>query len=348
MTWEKLFDLYEEVSKIAPPISHESSDNKYGIGSDNVYGHVKVHSNIDNNTAKQDDTASISAIKSYVTSSIKPNLSDINEINKDTNEENTLLTISAIKQLITQSINNIKSTLTISDIKLNDSEDTLENKIEDIEVQIGNYSNTIDLSNPIEINEDNTDIININYLKEPGYYYYNKEYNSNNSPLKYNNVDVCHKKSLVIVEKQPNGIIIQRIYSTDDIEYNLDGTEYIRFFKDTWSDLSIRYKPTTNYTISTTKSETLLTCKENTAGFIITWKQNNEDNSYLTSDNLYEYETIGTFTYPIPIGDTPYIFSNLIGKIDIKVSKNNIQVRSTLKESKIKNVNVTFFIPRLE
>ena len=90
MTWEKLFDLYEEVSKIAPPISHESSDNKYGIGSDDVYGHVKVHSNIDNNTAKQDDTASISAIKSYVTSSIKPNLSDINEINKDTNEENTL------------------------------------------------------------------------------------------------------------------------------------------------------------------------------------------------------------------------------------------------------------------
>ena len=348
MAWETLFNLYNEIKEIAPPISHTSNDKTYGVGNDNVYGHVKVHSNIDNNTAKQDDTASISAIKNYVTSSIKPNLSDINEINEDTNEENTLLSISAIKQLITQSMNDIKTTLTTSDIQLNDSEATLENKIEDIETQINNYSNSIDLGNPIEINEDNTDIININYLKEPGYYYYNKDYNNNDSPLKYNNVDICHKKSLVIVEKQPDGIIVQHIYSTDDIEYNLDGTEYIRFFKDTWSDLSVKYKPTTNCTISTTKNETLLTCKENTAGFIITWKQNNEDNSYITSNNLYEYETIGTFTYPIPIGDTPYIFSNLIGKIDIKVSKSNIQVRSTLKESKIKNVNTTFFIPRLE
>ena len=216
MTWETLFDLYKEIKDIAAPISHKDTDGKYGVGDNDEYGHVKVQSNISNSTDNDDDTASISAIKSYVTSSIIPNLSNINEIDDNTDEENTLLTISAIKQLITQSLNSIKSTLTVSDIKLKNSENTLENKIEAIETQISNYSNNIDLGNPIEINENNTDIININYLKEPGYYYYNKDYNTNDSPLKYNNIDICHKKSLVIVEKQPDGIIVQHIYSTDD------------------------------------------------------------------------------------------------------------------------------------
>ena len=133
--------------------------------------------------------------------------------------------------------------------------------------------------------------------------------------------------------------------------FKLNGKKYLRIFDGEWSKPSLIYTP--NMSIEPYYENPIdgirITITETTAGFIFNWKQeNNDDNSYKVQKDFYEYETLCTFT-DLPIGDNPYIFGNLIGKMDVRITKNDMSIRSTLsKDSKIKNVNETFFVPRLE
>lgn len=260
------------------------------------------------------------------------------------NLDNTLLTKKISEELINQLINEAKEDLTTDDIKNND--ETLTSKLENIDQQIrdNNRKNNIDLTSPTETT------VNIDTLTTPGYYYYNEE--ESVSQLSYNNNIVHYTNSLIIVEQQPNGTILQYIYSTTHDNtlstYLMDGKKYLRIKKPNkeWSNLSLIYTPTTQiFNIGAENSE--ITVKEVTAGFIINWTQTTENNTYtIDQDKLYEYQIIGQFSPNLPIGNNPYIFSSLIGKVDVKITKANIAVRST--STTVKNVNTSFFVPRVE
>jgi len=188
----------------------------------------------------------------------------------------------------------------------------------------------------------------INELKTPGYYYYDE----NKPQLTYSteNDITC---GLVTVKKLNNSII-QYIESYGRTE--LDGNVYQRtYINENWQPLQVVHrnieKNNSGFPLiingNENRNDGEIYIKENTAGYIITWIQKG-DKSFIVNQDLYEYETIFTFDEKLMIDDDDvYIFGNLIGKMDVKITNDKIEVRSTLSpQNKIKNVHETFFIPR--
>ncbi len=156
---------------------------------------------------------------------------------------------------------------------------------------------------------------------------------------------------------EPNATETDATETTEEsvLLYKLNGKKFLRTYRnETWSNLSLVHTPQSSIDVRYNNEQDVrdkisIKLTETTAGFIFNWQHNNDDNdSYTIKKDFYEYETIGTFL-DIPIGDNPYIFGNLIGKVDVKIDKNSMAVRSTLsKGSKVKNVNMTLFVPRME
>ena len=60
----------------------------------------------------------------------------------------------------------------------------------------------------------------------------------------------------------------------------------------------------------------------------------------------YQFYTIAEFT-SLPI-EEPYVVGNLIGHVDVKISKDSFKVRSTNRQGEyVTGVNNTFFVPRI-
>ena len=359
MSRKQIFNLKTEVLNIASAKFHKWKDgdfgeneDPYGKGDDEHYGHVKLVGSITEET-NDNDGASVGAIKGYVSNALSSHF-NITTQNTGNINNNSLLSASVIKDLINQAINGL-TTKTINYQKNEEQPKPLNNVLDDITTAIENNinPNNVDLTSPKSIPE-NTDI---DSLQTAGYYFYDKD---ETISLTYNDLNVHYKNSLITVEAQPNGNIIQYINATTPSgnelsDYKMTGEKYFRIFNGTnWSNLSLIYTPQKTKEVNITEalqtenSTGIITITETTAGFIVNWHQTSENNTYIIQEDLYEYETIGVFP-PIPIGNNPYVFGNLIGKIDIKITKENIAVRSTLPSgSIIKNVNATFFVPRME
>lgn len=363
MVSKKIFDLKQEILEIAPAKSHKWKDTDfsgnedvYGKGDAEYYGHVKLISDVDQISSRENDSngVSVAGLRGYV-NSIQQVIRDYNNIN-DEGTNNYLLSASVIKQYVTDKITQLLSNLTTDDITIED-QGTLTDKISSIDRQIEeNYNpNNIDFSSP-----KRTNTTSINDLIEPGYYQYDL-----NTELPYFEDDKIYcKDAIITVEGQPDGTILQYIYPTnperqddksDEYVYKLNGKKFLRIYKNgNWSSLSLVYTPQSTIETSYANNEDVtnginITITETTAGFTFNWQHtNNDDDSYIIKKEFYEYETLCIFP-SIPIGRNPYIFGNLIGKVDVKIDKNSMSVRSTLSNgSKVKNVNTTLFVPRIE
>ena len=184
-------------------------------------------------------------------------------------------------------------------------------------------------------------------LITPGYY----KYTGNSSAyFSCGPDDIQYKDGLIQVEQQGNSII-QHVYSTslDGTEPYIDGRIFTRIqHNDEWNDWQVEYIPYTERDDLITELGDGIdhfTIYESTAGYTFSWKQNGNDERYILQASQNKYETVAKFqTLPI---QEPFIFGNLIGHIDVRIDKDEIQVRSIQnKGDYVVGVNNNFFIPR--
>ena len=316
---EEIFNLKEEILKVASKKNHawtQESNNNYGEANGTTWGHVKVQSEIPvENDTKNNDCATIGAIKGYV-------------INKITNQINTL----------TESITGLSNNK-LDKTTFNTEKETKDNEINTINTSITSIQNNINNLHTFN-NTKNTET-DIDALTTPGYYSY-----ATKPVLKYGLNDI--KCGIVTVKKINDNSIVQYIESTDPVSGNLDGNIYTRLLNGSnWSELEVVKRNNIEekeYTVDET--DTKVVVKENTAGYTITWIQTSENKTYTVTADLYEYAHLCNFEEQLLIDE--YIFGNLIGKMDVRITSTGMQVRSTLAPNNvIKNVHETYFIPRL-
>lgn len=190
----------------------------------------------------------------------------------------------------------------------------------------------------------------IDNIVEPGYYKY-----TGIGTIICGSNNIHYSNSLIKVEKH-NNYIIQHLYATSFIgsDYVINGEEYTRYgYKSNnnsynWDKWHIKYIPyrELNSNLITSISEDIdnFTIYESTAGYTFKWTQS--EDRYQLPMQQYQFYTIAEFT-SLPI-EEPYIFGNLIGHVDIKISKDSFKIRSTNRQGEyITGINNTFFVPRI-
>lgn len=198
----------------------------------------------------------------------------------------------------------------------------------------------------------------INYLVQPGYWMYIGE------PDVFSCLPdtIQYKNGLITVEKQSNHII-QTVYSTSwssvDNIYKLDGRQFIRHGYITSSNgqnISKWYPWHVKHLPWRKRNDLLLTrgknvqgtfdIYEHTAGYTFRWIQNyGNDQRYVLHVPQYSYASVYTFkTLPIY---GPYVFGNLIGHMDIKITNSDFKIRSINRKGEhIIGMDETYFVPR--
>lgn len=198
--------------------------------------------------------------------------------------------------------------------------------------------------------------LTVDNLLEPGYWQYTGLTGAN---FRCGPKIIDYKNGYIRVEKQAN-YFIQHVYATKQTasnELHIDGSEYMRTGHipteseiPIWNEWQVKHIPYTNCTeelLKTVDDDANLTFEiwENTAGYIFKWRQKGEDNKYLLPMSQNVYHTIATFK-KLPIVE-PCIFGNLIGHVDVKITKDAFKVRSVNnKGDYIVGVDNTFFVPR--
>lgn len=82
---------------------------------------------------------------------------------------------------------------------------------------------------------------------------------------------------------------------------------------------------------------------ETTAGYIIRWKRSG---NFTLTVSQYNYDKICGFSPALNITG-PFIFGNLVGKSDVRITSTEMQIRSTDQKGQyISGINETFFVPR--
>lgn len=186
--------------------------------------------------------------------------------------------------------------------------------------------------------------INENLYNLPAGYYKIETDEANTINIPPN--DVFYKNGLLEI-KQINDEKIYHLYATSNINntHKLNGQEYIKYGDSDWRIYKIPQKERVDLLKDAGKNvdKNSLTIYENTSGYIFNWKQNNNrfelpvDQNTWTS--IYKYKNL-------PITGE-YIFGNLIGHCDIKITGNEMFIRSIDKKGEnIEGVNTTFFVPR--
>jgi hypothetical protein len=167
----------------------------------------------------------------------------------------------------------------------------------------------------------------------------------------HGNETIYYKNGLIKVEKS-NNIIIQHVYSVDKNTKKLNSCEYTRKGSNgNWDSWYVTHKPYTKYqgtiTYGTGVDQGSIEVYENTAGFIIKWNQtNNNQQRYPITAPLYEFTRVCSFNPPLPI-DGPYVFGNLIGRMDIRITNKQMDIRSTVVPGgRIIEMHETYFVPR--
>ena len=168
--------------------------------------------------------------------------------------------------------------------------------------------------------------------------------------------DTIHYKNGFIRVEVHNNHIIQHLYATSvsGSNYIINGEEYIRYGYKTgtnsyhwgpWYVKHIPYRERSDLINDGSIPNDIdnFTIYESTTGYTFKWSQS--EDRYQLPMQQYQFYTIAEFT-SLPI-EEPYVFGNLIGHVDIKISKDSFKVRSTNREGEyVTGVSNTFFVPR--
>lgn len=367
-----ILTLKDQVLKWAAPIKHDNSDGElYGKASNTNFGHVKLKQ--DMNTLDEHPVSS-SGIASYIINKINDAVQTVQEklhvdetIDNDieshkVDEKYRIPTSKAVSDKIKQ----LQSKINI--INSIDANTTHKNEANLYNIPTGKavwnaLSNYKNLLQGVSLAMPQSYTGNINNLITPGYYYMNHDITKAKS-FAYGGENIYYTNGLVTVQKQSNRII-QHVCTTTKIlasnnannyTYKINGSEYKRYGKYDangkmdWHPWHLAYKPYTKtsrvkktFTNVDTDSVTVL---ENTQGFIIKWKQTGTDEQYKVHQSLYEYADVCEFSPALPIANF-YVFGNLIGRMDIRITPTKMQIRSNVAPGgRIIGMDVTFFVPR--
>lgn len=340
------------ILKLAAKKEHSDTTTTYGEATDTKYGHVQKTPTISSNSTK---AITSGAVYSHTTTTATDEV--LGHVKVDTSLGDTSNPVS--NQAINEAITDLNTELSNTTAEVNTATSditTLNDNITSIQSDIAG----MDFVNPKELPGN---VNNLDELIEPGYFVFNKT----DTPLKisYGNRQIPYNNGLISNKIQGNRLI-QQVYTTKETTnsgtttYRLTGSIYQRIIviedgaitsqsgEWDWECIHINHEDIASYT-ATPSSTAVKQVKidESTAGFTITWSQvNNEDWSYEIQKDLYEYADVCTFNPNLPIKGT-YIFGNLIGKIDVRITSDKMQVRSTLpKGNKVYDVNTSFFVPR--
>lgn len=347
---KNILKLDEEVLKHAAPIKHNWSMNDtskdYGKATSSSYGHVVIDSNLNtsspNPVSNQTITTAINQLNNE--KATKNHASNTTDFGVATS---SLYGHVKVDTELKNSDNPVKNSIIKAKF------DTLDTSINNITTALG--TNAEDVKKLLNLNTPTSLSTDIDALTEPGFYIYHSETEKAISKNTYYN------EALIFVLKNDTRII-QHIYPTkkiykensDEFKYRLNGSQYTRFGISTensidWSMLSVSYKPYTETTlVKEIKAEDAsVKVFENTAGYQIEWEQLNTKQEYeIVANELYAYETICLFDDLSIKG--PFIFGNLIGKCDVRITPEKMEIRSTLNQGNIiKNIHQTFFVPRI-
>lgn len=347
---KNILKLDEEVLKHAAPIKHSWSMNNtsvdYGKATDSYYGHVIIDTNLNNSSNNPVSNKTINTAITQLTDE-KANKNHASTTTEYGVASDTQYGHVKIDTELKDSDNPVKNSI------LNDKFTELDTSINSITATLG--TNAEDIQQLLNLNTPTSLTSDIDALVNPGFYIYKNE------TEKVLDKNTYYNEALIIVLKNDTRVI-QHIYPTkkiykensDEFKYRLNGSQYTRFGINTddrieWSMFGISYKPYTETTLvkAIKGQDSNVKVFENTAGYQIEWEQTNNKQSYeITSDELYGYETICEFNDLSIKG--PFIFGNLIGKCDIRITPEKMELRSTLNKGNIiKNIHQTFFVPRV-
>lgn len=321
-----------DIDESYAPKQHDSNSDIYGVGTNNKYGHLKVNNNVTGDNIDSSMPVSATGIINYVTTQINNIASTLrNELQDKLNIKNTINSSSTHQ---TDSKYNIPTTKAVWDA-ISDYKDLL----------VG-----IDLGRPSPINK------NIDSITDAGYYIQTGSRN-----FSYGGETIYYTNALITIERQDNRVIqhvsaTSKITNGADITYKINGATYRRWGamqpsgSMIWNSWEVEYKPYTKTVRACNPGPGIgadaVRVFENSSGFIIHWDQYESDGKYPVTADLYEYQTICEFQPPLPITG-PYVFGNLIGRFDIKITENNMQIRSNVnKGGRIIEVRETYFVPR--
>ena len=321
----KAEDIEDMDSKYAP-VNHADASNKYGLGDTDKYGHVKV-----------DDEISDSSVNPVQNKAIKQAITD------------------AIDNLRNELINKLQEKFNIVTEITSSSTDKTDDKYNiptahAVWSALSSYKGLFvgrSWDSPKKIDE------NIDKIRDPGYYL-----QIGSRHFSYGGEKIYYTNALIRVEKQSNRVI-QNVYATSKVTngsnttWKINGAEYTRIGNSetdwrAWEAAHVPYRLTSR-AVNEGKGVDKGSVKvfENTAGFILHWNQNSQEkDKYPISAPLYEYTTVCEFSPALPITG-PYVFGNLIGRMDIKITSDKMQIRSTVQPGgRIIEMHESYFVPR--
>ena len=348
-----ILKLDEEILKHAAPIKHNWSMNdtskNYGEATNTQYGHVIISTNLNNYDSELLTVPSTEEVAQAINQltnekAVKNHKSETTDYGVATDSEYGHV---KVDKKLEDSTNPVRNSAIYSAI--NDINENVETIVSSLGENTEGIKKLLSLSKPTEFTN------NIDNLIDAGFYIYKSE------TEKVINANNYLNNALIFVLKEDTRVI-QHVYPTkkiykensDEFAYKLNGSQYTRFGitanEDTeWSMFGVSFKPYTETNLVKTIKAKNASVKvyENTSGFTIEWEQLNDKQSYeIVADELYAYETICEFN-DLPIKGN-FLFGNLIGKCDIRISSKKMEIRSTLNTGNIiKNIHQCFFVPRM-
>lgn len=329
---EDITDISQKYSKTP----HASRSNTYGVGDSEYYGHVKVDTSVNNSSSNPVENKAISTAITNAINGLRTEL-------KGVLQEKIYFVTEHLEEWENDKIEDVDKTIKYAVPTAKAVYDTIKN-----------YHDLFrgrSLDMPKDINAS------IDTITEPGYYHETGNFN-----FSYGGEIIWYANGLIKVEKQ-NTRVIQHVYATyhdtTQSTYRLSGAEYTRIgvisntnpLTVNWSAWHVAHQPYTKTTravhIQGEADPDSIVVYENTAGFIIHWDQTNaQQNRYPITAPLYEYKTICEFNPSLPIKG-PYVFGNLIGRFDIKITSDKMQIRSNVTPGgRIIEMHETYFVPR--
>ena len=364
-----ILTLKNEVLRWAAPKKHNDSTDgeKYGQASETNFGHVLVKNTVTNSEHPVKGSGIISYINT-VKDSLQAKLNIETSISDgptdETNGKNNIPTSKAVLDKINSKLNNYQVALTIQNTKI--KADNLGNNktIPTVKAVWETLSSYKDLLVGVDLSMPQSYTGSINGLTTAGYYIMNHN-KSKPKYFSYGGETIYYTNALVTVKKQSNRVI-QHVCATTKVTsssnasnytYKINGTEYTRYGsynasgETTWKPWHLTHKPYSKtsrvHTLGQGVDSGSVVVYENTEGFIIRWKQSNPNQQrYPVHASLYEYADVCTFSPALPING-PYVFGNLIGRMDIRITPNKMQIRSNVAPGgRIIGMDETYFIPR--
>ncbi|MBO5476300.1 MAG: hypothetical protein J6A15_00915 [Clostridia bacterium] len=357
---EHILYVKEQTLRFAPPKNHTSTNDEYGKGSETHYGHVKVENTVKESENPVKSSAIISFVENKITTlsdtltnNLQEKLNIINDIDDDTTESSdnryNIPTAKAIWD-------NLQPRLNILNSITSETTDETDGKsnIPTAKAVWNALSSYKDLLVGVDLSMPKSYKQSIDTLDTAGYYILDHDDTAPKYFI-YGGSTIYYTNGLATIKTQSD-YIIQEIQTTkkENGTYKISGAKYIRRGKKktdnpiTWEPWHALFIPKTETSRpQNLKNVDSIKVFENTNGFIIQWTQTNgNQNSYSVSAPLYEYTNLCEFNPPLPISG-PYIFSNLIGRMDIKITADKMQIRSNIAPGgRIVEVNETFFVPR--